>query len=347
MSPEVRTRIGSDLRPEHIDTLRRQVGDDPTHLPAGHHACQHCGIAVEDDDRELTTVTALGAAGHPPLPAVDGPPARVYSFEFATCDDCQARTRVAEQIVAKYPSLPARLGPAGAQQRVENALHGLAALGAALPDPQSSSPAALRSLLARMGAIGGVVWSGNYAPVASMPAGRCAPRPWAGVSSSARLALRAAYAAVLADRVAESQPVRRIVPPAPAVACLFCGAGHVERSAADVSAMDGLANAQRELWTAVGADSHALGGPSSPQPLTGYTCPPCSEAVERVGSVGQTAMERAMVAYLRSVDRGHDADVVARGDVRVVAWGALAWSARRRNVTFGANTSPWDHQRVD
>lgn len=113
------------------------------------------------------------------------------------------------------------------------------------------------------------------------------------------------------------------------------------RSAADVSALGGPKTARREVWRPLSAPTKALGGQASPQALAGHVCLSCASAIDHVGSIGPTALERSLAAHLRSVGRCDAAGKVAPGDATgIVGWGAAAHSARRRGVTFAANASP-------
>lgn len=351
-----RTRSeGSDLTPAHIDRLRRESPDSPVPLPAGSLACEACGVAcsVEDPDAEVTTATALARAGEPPrAPQPHGRPELVT--ELTTCPGCHARRDVARRIVRRFPVLVARLGPFGAQHRVSCALDGLAALNQPMPDPDTVTPAAAGSLLARMSGPGAAVsFSSLLAPVQTTPGNSCSRYPWAHLSLTVRAALRTGYAGVLADRVASSRPEQHLAPPDPAGpgvpvggACLTCGVGALTRTAADVQALGGLERARREVWTPLTVESAAIGGPGSPERLSGWCCGDCQDAIDTVGSTGQTAMARALVRHLRAAGRGDDALRVERGDVHVVGWAALAFSAKQRGHKPPApNAVSWGHVR--
>ena len=62
----------------------------------------------------------------------------------------------------------------------------------------------------------------------------------------------------------------------------------------------------------------------SPDRLAGWLCPPCSEAVDSAGAIGQTAMANALAAHLRSNGRETDAERLRTADPRLVGRGLLA-----------------------
>lgn len=315
------------------------VPDHPVRLPADGSmlACMDCGVAVDvaASGQEPVEFRAVSRQGHPPVPAVDGPPMRTYDVAMLRCDYCHARARHAARIVAAHPRISAKLGPAGALQTVLNVLNGLACLGR--PAPDELTEVALASLCRRLSVPGSsAAFSIRYVPVQTAPPDQCGQYPWAHVPPSTRLQLRTGYAATLADRAAASRPVQRVAPP-DGTSCVFCGVGHVDRSAQDVQALGGLGEARRILWE-----------PATTTEMSGHLCPACAQAVESVGSVGATAMLRAFTAHLRSVGRGDDADRAARDDVRLVAWGALSANlVRRGHAAPAANETPWQHVRLE
>jgi hypothetical protein len=84
--------------------------------------------------------------------------------------------------------------------------------------------------------------------------------------------------------------------------CMFCGVGYQTVSAV-VVAREGRENVARDLWTAKRTRTQQLGGQLSPQQLCGYLCRVCASAVEHVGAMGPTALERALVVALAQGDR--------------------------------------------
>lgn len=347
---------GSDLTPEAAAVLRRQVPDSPIVLPPGSLACEACGCAVaHDGDLALTTATALARAGEPPR-APSQFPRPELTTTLTSCPQCHARRDTARRIVARFPVLTVKLGPFGAQHRVEAALNGLAALGMKMPDPDVVSPAVVGSLLARMSGPGAAVtFAGQLSPIQTIPPNACSPYPWAHLSLSARAALRGLYAGHLADKMAALRPAPdlRLTPPDPTGpgipvpgGCALCGIGVITRSAAAVQSLGGVDQARREVWTPVAVDATAIGGPGSPERLAAHCCPDCSDAVETVGSTGYTAMARAFVRHLRSSGRDVDALKVERGEVRVAGWAAVWLAAKQRGIKPpAANRASWGHLR--
>lgn len=118
--------------------------------------------------------------------------------------------------------------------------------------------------------------------VAPVLAERATPqRPWAHVPKEVREALKSAYLPVLDAKVfaaakTEDRPIPPQGPPDDTEhrACLFCG----------------LAK-QVEPWRGP-VHTKAF---TKPNAVTGYLCSPCADAVEAVGAVGPTALERAVM----------------------------------------------------
>lgn len=128
--------------------------------------------------------------------------------------------------------------------------------------------------------------------------------------------------------MAASAPPVRLEPPEPdedsrAVpvpgGCLLCGVDAVTLPAAPVAVLGGREEAQREVWRPLSALPSSLGG-IGPDRLGGSVCPPCADALNWVRSVGPSALERALIEYLRFRPRGRRGPVEAakhRGPRRV------------------------------
>lgn len=224
-----------------------------------------------------------------------------------------------------------------------------------MPDPERITAAGVGSLVARMSGPGAeVAFSTQLAPVQQVPGNACSRYAWSHVGLVLRGRLRQAYAHHLADKVSASRPAHDIGPPDPEGAgvpvsdgCLYCGRGALTRTAAQVSALGGTANAQRDLWRPLSVEPSVLGGRPSPQPITGYICEEaCGDAIDTVGSIGLSSLERAFTRWLRTVGRDDDALRVERGEVRVTAWGALAANARQRGHTAKGSGEPWSHVNI-
>lgn len=296
----------------------------------------------------VTEVAALSRQGDPPL---DPDQPRPYlNAEVGSCLDCEARADLTQVLLVRFPSLTRRLGPAGAERRIQCTLDALAVLGRPSPGTRVSAEQ-FGPQLFRLAAPGSTVqFAALLAPVQSVRPGTASREPWGHVSSSARAVLRSAWAELLRDRVAAAKPHVLLPPPAPVGAgspvaggCMWCGVRGLVKSAAEVSRMGGGAVARKALWEPIVADAGSLGGRSGQQ-LSGFLCPACSSAKAREGSVGVSALGRACESFLRSAGREVEADRVARGDARVVAWGAVLAGRRHVNGSgWGANEVPWAH----
>ena len=126
------------------------------------------------------------------------------------------------------------------------------------------------------------------------------PFPFAHVRRGLRLRLRDGYAKVLRDRVASTAPPVRLSPPpiddVPGSVrveggCLMCGVATVTVPTARVARLGDNHAAAGDVWRAtsitVGADR-----------LSGHLCPACAAAMDAVGAIGPTAVERALLAHL-------------------------------------------------
>jgi hypothetical protein len=182
--------------------------------------------------------------------------------------------------------------------------------------------------------------------------------PWAHLKIGQRADLRQAYATLLRERVARNAPAVPIPPPrvtddrvgASLVipiegGCLFCGVSNQLVPAVTV-AREGPLSVARDLWTPKRTGTQQLGGQPSPQQLSGHLCRSCSEAVDHVGAVGPTALERALVSALMPEGVGK----LAHGNLTVdglVGWGALVARAQQGSPPGQPaprpNTRPWEH----
>jgi hypothetical protein len=127
----------------------------------------------------------------------------------------------------------------------------------------------------------------------SLPA--CSPRPWAHVTLTQRAALRAAYAAVLRDRLALSAPLVAIR--CPSGGCLLCGISSVDRAAIEGASRGGTDAVSHAVRRSVSTTPPALGGRGR-EAVHGHVCPACATAIEGEGAVGHSARGRALVAYV-------------------------------------------------
>lgn len=292
--------------------------------------CRCCGVAVHLSP-DTPTESREFKATHPVTGALREHGG--WTQTFARCAACWDVAAAAESIVAAHPALVRRLGPAVAGPTVEAALVSLAVLGQPLPvDPSAAEVARLLRHLSGPGA--GVMWRER----ASLALGHALPYPYAHLEDEDRATLRRAYAAVLADRLADGAPPVRVVPPPLALGrdeqpvgtgCLLCGVGSVAVDRRDTAARP---------WAVRSAYADQIGARRSTR-LRGHTCPACTEAVERDGALGPSAVERALYVHLDLAHLNH-----APWLSGPLAWGALTADARRRGEPDPQpNGTPWAH----
>lgn len=297
--------------------LRAKVPDDPARLPENSLACEACGVAVPvppEPHRE------------PLLPQV-GEKALPHREKFARCPECAKVREQAEQYVAKHPALAARMGPWIARERIESVLLGLTILGRPLDVDD------LGLLLPRMHPPSHEVWFND--PLTPTRGGRCSPHPFAHVTLTQRAELRKAYAAVLRDRLAKTQP--SVPVRCPSAACLLCGVGKVERSALEVARRGGPIASASTVWRPVMTSQTALGR-TGPDRVTGHVCPACNSAIEEAGAIGQTAIGNAVLAHvaIRAPKKAKRLLTMLEDDFppRLLGWGVL---------NQRPNPEPWWH----
>lgn len=321
----------------------------PRPLAADTAPCRTCGVAVPLALGTPTEHLDLIPAAHR-YPDGSAPTnARVIRQEFTRCSDCARHRALAAAIVDAHPALAARLGGLVAVDQMESALVALAVLGRPHPDPATLTPVELGRMLRFLTPEGaGVSWMAR----ADVAPGYALPVPFAHVEPADRTRLTVAWGALLSDRRHADAPPVRLAPPALTRAdlpsgvtpvnggCLLCGVGAVEMSSQAVSRAGGRAAAAADVWTLRPVcDTRALGG-RGPQRLRGYTCPACTEAVNRAGALGPSAVDRAVVEVLGlGLHWGDD-----RAMGRVPGWGALVSVALRRgHPTPAPNGTPWAH----
>ncbi|KRC89493.1 hypothetical protein ASE25_07810 [Terrabacter sp. Root85] len=342
------TAVTADLDPVHL-----QVPDSPVRLPEGHLACLACGVAVAEGPK-VVTVETLGRADQPP--AAPGGTPRGGPLSFVRCASCARIASEAEQIVDANPGLAARLGPDTARHRVECALLALEVIG-------KPAPPRVDLMLRHLSVPGAQVrWVARFVPLieAGASPATCSPYRWAHVRLGARAQLRQAYGAMLAEMVAATAPDVRLAPPFPPFpqragevfaihGCLMCGVEAQTLPAQEVSRLGGHKAAASRVWEPKRASVGSLGGRASPDYLVGHLCAPCAAAVEHVGAMGPSAMERALTEHLRATGRGEEADRLSLGDVQgLIGWGALSHRAHRRGEKpLAGSRTPWEHVGLD
>jgi hypothetical protein len=292
-------------------------------LPPDHLACPGCGVAVPPSQQGgviTATVLPTGAPGAPPPPH-----AQSRQVSFTRCPSCAALRERAEALVADHPRLAHRLGPDTAVHRVECGLLALDAVGLPAPDaPDEGAVADLVRLLFPVGT--GVRWLARFSPSLTVPLGTCTAAPWGHLLDEQRQACLSARASMLRARVARSAPPVAVASPSHG-GCLMCGVSAVRVAAVRVEQDGGPQVTARDVWRPVTTTCNALGGPPSPALLAGHLCPACAAALDAVGAVGPTAMERAVREHL-----GIDGPAVPLD-------GLVGWASSGRPP----NAAPWDH----
>lgn len=282
-------------------------------LPDGYLPCLSCGVAVAGDGAERERVTALGRAGYPKTPSN-----RMVVIEMTRCPDCAALRERARALLEEHPRVSRAIGSHEiAVHRVECALVGVQVLGARLG--QLGSDKALPLLLSAMVAPGASArWAARFAPVVleGSATGTCGAARWSHVSTETVAALRDAYGAYLRALTERPAALR----PPDGNGCLFCGIGSVTAPPSH----------SPEVWHRCSALPSALGGQGAER-LAGYLCPTCWSAVEEVGSMGPSAMERALLMHL-----GVGRTLAPVALVALVAWGV-------QRAPQAANRRPWEH----
>jgi len=346
-------RKDGSLTVTELDPQRIGVPDVPVPLPAGHLACLACGIAVPASRDGLVVAEAIAREGQPPRAPRPGA-TTVLRTEFLRCDACADRLEVVHRLLDAHPRIRLRLGDDTAEHQMECALLALAVLGHAASE--DTPEAVLLSLLRHLTPPGAAArWLARFAPVvvAGAAPGTCSPYPWAHIRHGLRQQLREGYAAVLRDRVAANAPPVRLPPPeieedSGAVpvsgGCLLCGVDAVALPASRVAVLGGREEAQREVWRRLTAASPASLGGVGPDRITGHVCPACADALNWVGSIGPTAMKRALIEHLRAAGSEDEADRLREGEIEgLVGWGALAYAAMRSGSVMKSSSSRWGH----
>lgn len=299
---------------KEAERQRTRVSDDLIPLPAGHLACEACGIATQID---------VFAQVHKPGQATLDPSAR--------CSSCKELRQLAEELAEVHPVLMHRLGIPVALDRIESTLQALAVIG------RTTRAEDVPVMLTRLYDLGQrVEFRSPTRPVRR----ECSPYPWAHVRVSERAALRAAYGAALRDSLALSQPP--VVIACPSTACLMCGVSTITRPAIEVSRRGSVEATQLGTWRAVTVNRTALGGARRPEHVEGHICLACTGAVDNVGGVGWRARSSAVSAYLTrsSPERAKRLLSAVQGDFppALPGWGAFDQEA--------GGAEPWAHLRA-
>lgn len=324
-------------------------------------ACGQCGRVVagpldisEVEWHDVTSVERPGGRG------TSSSVAGISAEPLATCATCSTRRDHAHDLARTM--LPRGIalggvhyGPRHTAELVASSLSVLDALGAPLPRQMTRDVLGL--LVRRLSPLGTALgWGARFAPHRSADArpGTANGRPWGHVSVEGKEMLRRAYVDYYADKLSLDAPAVRLSPPpfaspsssgrslAVPSGCILCGVGTVELPAATVARMGGRGEAAREVWTLrVAVPPHSLGGRRSPNGIAGHTCPTCSAAVQHVGALGISAMERSLTVELDLAGKWTEGADALEG---LIGFGALVSDAVRLGKPLPSpNKMPWQH----
>ncbi|MGJ3507951.1 hypothetical protein [Enemella sp. A6] len=319
--------------------------------------CGVCGVGViEPTQTTERKVPAPNSAFELTRP-VDHPvaPVRfVHTGTFATCAECSARHKVAEEIVHRHPVLINQLGNV-AVKAVAGALDALAAAGH--PDAYQQhvdTPGSVIQLIRRFEPVRQAVRFDSRdadadavtASTTQTPTPRGSATAWehlkTGEEADTRTTLRKAYAGLLDRAVARSRPAARIAPP-DGGGCLFCGIGAVEMAAVTVSDLGGVAEVRSKVWRSVSAPPLLIGGRVTAPKIKGHTCPECSKALDSAGAMGHGAMQRSFVKAMQKAGRADDLPALVASGYQDLE-GLVAWAVSGNRKP---NRKPWAHLRLD
>jgi hypothetical protein len=102
--------------------------------------------------------------------------------------------------------------------------------------------------------------------------------------------------------------------------------------------LGGRPSAARQVWTLRRLTPQSLGGQLSPKILIGHLCAVCNDAVDHVGTLGPSSLERALVAHLTPDQLG----MLPYGQLSVS--GLVGWAvAAYEDFSTPANSSPFGH----
>lgn len=310
-------------------------------LPPESLACIDCGVAV-------ALVPGLKPIVVPTTNAPTKGPA-VVEVKLLRCEGCQRIADSAAAAIGRMPGLAAKLGTEGAVHRLSSAMFALVLLRQPVPDPDAATAAALIRSLSTVGAC--ARWITNLAPVVTVSPKACAREPWSHVSDELMDAARSAYAGMLAEKVAaKASPVVLAPPNAPdpelARGCLYCGVGALAVGAEEAVRSGGQESARWIAWHPITISTpSAIGAPVSPDPVKGWLCPKCTQAIEDVAVVGQASMEKALRAYLAEAGRSDELRRITGGELsQIASWAGFVLLQRRRGRPVPKpNREPWGH----
>lgn len=315
--------MGTDWQSQ---SLRAQVPDKPVPLRPGELACPGCGQPVQapppDRRGDLVKAQLQGAATR----AMPGYVAD--EIVLTRCPACAEVRHRAIQILAAHRGLQSRLGGV-AVDVIEVALGCLASCQIGLPTPDAP-PAVVNALVKLAGPGKAVRWQGF--PFRAIK-GRCAPRPWACVPTSARDHASRAAAEWLKLAVQVGLPDREVrlprANPLPgripiSSGCLLCGIGSVVAS--------GAALLQGSPWTWHESVSAELLGAHvrSLTKVCGWLCPTCESVWQQERAWGPDIREQAAARHCDAQGREDRATLARTSSFTPPAWGGLVAQAKAR-----------------
>lgn len=281
--------------------------------------CEACGLAVDGPHLKRDVTEHQIVAVTDALGVRDLPQPRVLAT--TRCDSCRERRERADAVASAHPNLTAWLGSRSiVVDRLEAVLVTEALAGGGLRLEADRDVIRALELVGTPGAV--ALWVRRLVPVleAKVRTDSANATPFAHVDAELRQSARDAMAALLRSRMAPAEVVEPLGPPIDSDrrGCLLCG-----RDRAD-------------SWEALTVSTRALGGRPTPEPIEGDVCTACADAVEAVGSVGRTAMTRAVLEHL-GVRRTFATEQVL---LHLVGWGALPAGTR-------PNRAPWAHVNTE
>jgi len=285
--------------------------------------CASCGQLTPTIDPAQQVTRQLSAQ------TPSGNQAASATVELTRCVACAQAHDAAAVVVAAHPQLAARLGSGRARDVVEGTLMAQAALMLPADPPLVSASSSNGDLALWIRHLGTAGLSLSFAGRLTSPAFSPAPFAWAHLGEDDRQRLRTAYAAALHERVSQRAAPVQLAPPSgqppmPGVnlaGCAWCGRATVTMPAAQVAQLGGEQRAAQEVWSPLTMSPESVGGRISPNRVSGYCCPDCSDAYESTGAVGQSALHKALGTYLRSAGRTSDAERLSIApDARLPAW---------------------------
>lgn len=293
-------------------------------LSPGALACRECGDEVR----------------HPKAVEVEHPIGRIvvvggieheqhgwYEVRFGRCKECVVRRAAAARLLALFPQVRRSLGSKSyALDAIDSALIVLDALKVKPKDVARmlATERDVRLALTHLSQAGAAArWSTRFLPILQRYArdDARATKRWGGLSTSKAQDLRDAHAAFLAARL-ERPGVVPVPEDADVPGCLLCGVGNITANPSAWQPWGELRRVRRRLLGA------RRGGPEH---VYGYLCPVCTPAATTAGSVGMTALELALFAFLNVRPR-----VIGSQLVGVKAFAGMPVGTR-------ANTQPWAH----